>query len=388
MRVGKCPLLAQLLGVVLCTALATACRSREAVPKRQSVDAGNRGGVSATRAVPALELRGERPPRDSTWFVAPPEQPWQLLALSRTRFGVLERGVLVVRNLPELSVLARIRVPGARNVVAAADGAFLVADNEHVYRLAETEVRAEIEPRLPRLGPTFMLPHPERGDLVWARYEGVSELFEFSLGLPAAFGNAALVASIQLRDFDGRALLGLPDGSFLYSSGGGLERRYEDARIEHLRLAELDGEIWGIGPGEGFDQVWAVTSRHIYALIARAPLVVRQRWELPSHAVALVSRRGEALVLAVDSVEETRFHLRLESYSLGSEQRSVERIDVDVATSDAGPGPGFLPQLALSPGGEWLALNAFGPELFDWRSKRRLFPLGGRSSQNLAPLPR
>jgi hypothetical protein len=362
------------LHAALCIALASACRSRQPVPKRLSPDAGKNERSSATRAVPGLELRGERTPRDPSWFIVPPEQPWQLVALSGTRLGVLEDGVLVVRSLPELRVLARIRVHGARNVVAAADGAFLVADSEHVYRLAETEVRAEIEPRLPRLGPTSILPHPERGDLFWARYEGVPELFEFSLGSPAAFGNAALVASIQLRGFDARALLGLGDGSFLYSSAGGLERRYEDARIEHLSHPELGGEIWGLGPGASADEVWAVTSRHIYALVVRAPLVVRQRWELPSHPVALVSRGGEAFVLAVDSVEKARFHLRIESYALGAEQRSVQRFDVDVTTSDAGPGAGFLPQLALSPGGEWLAVNTFRPELFDWRSKRRLFP--------------
>jgi hypothetical protein len=373
-RAGKSGLLARVLRVALCSALASACRSHPAPPKRQSPDAGRNERSSETRAGAGLELRGERTARDPSWFIIPPEQPWQVLALSGTRLGVLEGAVLVVRSLPDLRVLSRIRVPGARNVVAAADGAFLVADNEHVYRLAETEVRAEIEPRLPRLGPTSMLPHPERGDLFWARYEGVPELFEFSLGSPAAFGNAALVASIQLRGFDGRALLGLGDGSFLYSSAGGLERRYEDARIEHLALPELSGEIWGLGPGTGFDQVWAVTSRHIYALVVRAPLVVRQRWELPLHSVALASRGGKAFVLAVDRVEKTRFQLRIESYALGAEQRSGQRFEVDVMARDAGPGAGFLPQLALSPGGEWLAVNAFGPELFDWRSKRRLFP--------------
>src|SRR5262249_15116652 len=75
-------LLAQASRVVLWIAFASACRSLETAPKRQTPDAGKSASVSEKRVIPALATRGERPARDATWFVVPPEQPWQLLALS------------------------------------------------------------------------------------------------------------------------------------------------------------------------------------------------------------------------------------------------------------------------------------------------------------------
>jgi hypothetical protein len=347
--------------------------------------------MASSAAVPATPAaaerilpKGEVVARDPLWFIAPPEQPWQRLAFSSSRWAALEGEELVVRHLPELHVLARLPVPGARNLVTATDAALLVTAADHVYRLAETELRLEPLPRIPRLGPFTVLPHPARGEQLTLAYEGIPGLSTFSLGMPAVAGYAPLVASTELPTFDGRALLGLADGSFVYSCPGGLCREAPAGGVERLELPELGGNVWGLARGEGPDEVWALTRYHAYALHARAPLRVRQRIELPAHAVALASRGKELGVLAVESLQGERMRLRIEIYAAGSENRDVLRFDaLGSGPADAGRSAPFFPELAFSPLGDWLAVSVFGPELYDRRRKLRLVPPS--AAQKLAP---
>lgn len=233
--------------VVGCAALGVGCRCND------RARGGSDSGMLRSAAAPAVSSAAERAllsggegaSSDPLWFIAPPEQAWQRLAFSSSRWAALEDEELVVRHLPELRVLARLRVPGARNLVTAADAAFLVVAADHVYRLAETELQPELLPHIPRLGPSTVLPNPARGEQLTLAYEGILDLSTFSLGMPALAGYAPLVRSTKLPGFDGRALLGLADESVVYSCSGGLCREEPAGAVQRLELPDSLGMSGG-----------------------------------------------------------------------------------------------------------------------------------------------
>jgi len=317
-----------------------------------------------------------------------PTPPFQHVAVTLERLAVLLGEEIVVRQLGDFHTVARFEVPGARNVVATQQGDFLVAGSEHVYRLSGLDRRAEQLPPVPRLGPTTLLPGSDSSDHFWLAYEGIPRLPEFDLQETLIGPYVSVLSWTNLPGFDDRALSSFGDGSFVYTTPGGLRRVQQDASAVSLGLPALTGDVWRLLPGGRDGELWAATQYHAYLLRTTPVAEVRQRIELPPRPVALASRGDELGVLAVDSVEASNLRLRVELYTRGSESRRVLRF-LEPAPATGDRLAGFSPELALAPARNWVIVMAFGLSVYDAASGAQLFPPGAPSrAQNLAPAPR
>jgi hypothetical protein len=401
-------------GVLLwCALFGAGCRESPRPPTPDAVG-GTREQSSARAALTpvALEARtgvalpvGERArvELDARW--QPPDQPLQHLAFGPQRLAQLAGEQLVVRSVPDMRSVARIDMPGARNVVAGVGGDFVAAGSQHVYRVAMLDDHAEVLAPVPRLGPTTLLPGSDSSDHFWLLYEGIPTLPEFDLQESIVAPYISVLSWTRLTEFDGRAVSNPGDGSFVYTTARGLRRVNAEGRAHDVFAPGLAEQVWRLLPA-GRAAVWAATPHHLQLVQLAAPAAsgaggaaarveVAQRIELPQHAVALDKQGRDLAVLAVESLDEVRARLRVELYRQGTDERRVLRFDdvVPVAPSDAGAGrtPEFAPQVVLAPGRPWVAVFGFGLTVFDWRTGVRLFPraapVAGALSptQNLAP---
>jgi len=339
-------------------------------------------GASLARA--ELSEREPSPEADAARDLTPPDAPHQRLAFSRGRLAWLRSDELRVWSLADLSLASQFRAPGARNVVALTGGGFLVAGDEHLYRLSPADQRPELLPRAPRLGPTLIIPSRLESEQFWLYYAGIAELPRFDLGGPPRIAALPMLDWTELFEFDRRALLGLGDGSFVYTTVDGLRRIDVEGRREPLPHPELAGRIWALARDERLDRVWAVTEQHLYLLHVRERVQVLRRFELGPHPVALAADAGTVAVLRIDRLEPREVRAIVDVFVEGAAPPRVVRLDADPPAADAGLPPRFLPEVALSASEGWLAATGFGLQVHDYRRGVRVSPREP-DAQKLAP---
>lgn len=340
-------------------------------------------GVSSARG--AWSERERPPGPDPLRSIAPPDAPYQRIAFSRGRLAWLLGDELSVLALHDLALVTRFRAAGARNVVGLTGGGFLVAADDHLLRLSAAETRPELLPRAPRIGPTLIIPSRIESEQFWIHYAGISRLPRFDLGGEPRIASLPLQWT-ELVEFDGRALLGLGDASFVYTTTEGLRRIDVEGRPERLPHAELGGRVWALARDERLDRVWAATERHLYLLHVRDRATVLRRFELAAHPVALAADVGSVAILRVEGVEPGRVRAAVDVYVDGAAPPRVVRLEFDAASAgDAGESATFQPELALSaPHGLVAAAAGFGLQVHDYRQGVRVYP-GEADAQKLAP---
>ncbi|HEU4578331.1 MAG TPA: hypothetical protein VFS67_08755 [Polyangiaceae bacterium] len=397
--------------LLTCALPCLACRSSQPTSASSEAPAAQApSSASGERTLPASQRApaGERAPIERDPRLLPPDRPLQHLAFSEQRLAQLSGDELLLRRMPDLRGVKRIGTPGARNLVAGVGGDFVAAGSNHVYRVAQLDDSAEVLAPVPRLGPTTILPGADSSDHFWLLYEGIPRLPEFDLQETVIAPYVSVLSWTQLSEFDGRAISNPGDGSFIFTTPGGLRRVSAEGRTQRVVAPSLGERVWRLLPASGAGMFWAATPYDLQLLQrmsgaqrSAAPSAdwecqSAQRIELPRYAVALSAQGRDLAVLAVESFEPTRARLRIELYRQGSDERRVIRFDEAVpAPADGGaPVPEFAPELALAPGQPWVAVSGFGLSVFDGRTGARLFPKGASSpstllrSQNLAPDPR
>ena len=310
--------------------------------------------------------------------------PSQRIAISGDRLAWLDGERLRVLSLPGLSEVTFFRSTEARNVVALTGGVFLVAARENLQRLSPRDERPEFFPRAPRIGPTTIIASRHESTQFWLYYAGISLVPRFDLGAPARIASLPMLDMTELIDFDRRALLGLGDGSFVYTAPDGLRRIDVEGRPEHLPSAELAGRIWGLSSDARLDRVWAATASQLYLVHARARAEPLRRFELAAHPVAFGSDAGAVAVLSVERWLERDLRLLVEVMLPETSQPVVFRLEARAPErGDAGPEQALEPEIVLSRARGLVAVGAFGLHVYDFRRNVRLYPPD--IAQKLAP---
>lgn len=377
------------LGVLACAAAMSAgCRDRQPETRPSPIEPG-RASPSLRGRAPSAADRGAAleegaPRRDPLEHLAPPEQPSQRIAISAERLAWLDGERLRVLALPQLSEITSFSSPESRNVVALTGGGFLIAARDNVQRLSPRDERPELFPHAPRIGPTTIIASRHESTQFWLHYAGISLVPRFDLGAPTRIASLPLLDMTELIDFDRRALLGLGDGSFVYTARDGLRRIDVEGRPEHLPSPELAGRIWGLSSDARLDRVWAATASHLYLIHVRERAESLRRIELPGHAVALGSDEGAVAVLTVERWLQRDLRLRVDVVLPEAPQPLVFRLDARMPErADASPVPGLDPEIVLSRARGLVAVGAFGLHVYDLRRNVRLYPPD--LAQKLAP---
>jgi hypothetical protein len=348
-----------------------ACRSGSksgGVPHTNDSSSSSAATPPKNPARGALSERERWPEPEPLRALSPPDAPSQRIAFSRGRLAWLVGEELWVWSLDTLAPDARFRAPGARNVVALTGGGFLVAAAEHLLRLSNAERRPEVLPRAPRLGPTLIIPSRIESEQFWLYYAGISELPRFDLGGPQRVASLPMLDWTELFEFDRRALLGLGDGSFVYTTADGLRRIDVEGRRERLPHPELGGRVWALGRDQRLDRVWAATERHLYLVHVREQASVLRRFELGPYPVGLAADEGTVAILRVESLAPTTARAVVDVYLDGVAPPRVVRLEPDAAgDADAGAAPRFQPEVALSVQDGLVAVCGFGLQVHDYR---------------------
>ena len=378
---------APLAAVFLLAALG--CRERAPSPTADiapgQATATLRGPSRTSESTAAPELEEGAPRRDPLERSSPPDQPSQRIAISGDRLAWLDRDVLHVLSLPELTELTQFPSPDARNVVALTGGGFLIAARDHVQRLSARERRPELFPHAPRLGPTSIIPSRQESEQFWLYYAGIPLLPRFDLGAPPRVASLPLMDWTELFGFDRRALLGLGDGSFVYTTADGLRRIDVEGRRENLPSAELAGRVWALARDARLDRVWAASEQHLYLVHVREHVEVLRRMELPPHPVAIGSDDGAVAVISIERWIERDLGLRVDWFAPDSSTAVVFRLATRAPERADGEGPARLePELSLSTALGCVAVGAFGLQVYDYRRSVRLYPPDDLA-QKLAP---
>jgi hypothetical protein len=172
----------------------------------------------------------------------------------------------------------------------------------------------------------------------------------------------------ELFEFDRRALLGLGDGSFVYTTADGLRRIDVEGRRERLPHPELGGRVWALGRDQRLDRVWAATERHLYLVHVREQASVLRRFELGPYPVGLAADEGTVAILRVESLAPTTARAVVDVYLDGVAPPRVVRLEPDAAgDADAGAAPRFQPEVALSVQDGLVAVCGFGLQVHDYR---------------------
>jgi hypothetical protein len=353
--------------------VATASRAPSSSEARLPVRAlGTRAGRAGSVEPVWLE---QRPARDSLDTVAPPEHPNQRVAFSRGRLAWLDGDELRVFELEGFRMVTQFRSADARNVVGLTGGGFLIAARDHVQRLSDLERRPELFPRAPRIGPTTIFPSRHESEQFWLYFEGIDRLPRFDLGAPPRVASLPILDSTELVAFDRRALLGLGDGSFIYTTPDGLRRIDVEGRPEHLPQPELAGRVWALGRDSRLDRVWAATEQHLYLVHARERASTLVRLEIAPHPVALAAEEGRAALLSVESMSAEETHLRIDVYTVGAERPPTVHLQATrPSAGDAGSEPELRPEIALDAAHDLVAVNAFGLQVWNFRRGVRVYP--------------
>jgi hypothetical protein len=358
--------------LVLASALLLgACRSGSksgGLPPTNDSSSSSAATASKNPARGALSELERGPEPDPLGALSPPDVPSQRIAFSRGRLAWLAGEELWVWSLDTLALDARFRAPGARNVVGLTGGGFLVAAADHLLRLSNAERRPEVLPRAPRLGPTLVIPSRIESEQFWLYYAGIAELPRFDLGGPPRIASLPMLDWTELFEFDRRALLGLGDGSFVYTTADGLRRIDVEGRRERLPHPELGGRVWALGRDQRLDRVWAATEPHLYLVHVREQARVLRRFELGPHPVGLAADEGTVAILRVEGLAPTAARAVVDLYLDGVMPPQVVRLEPDAASDgDAGAAPRFQPELALSVKDGLVAVCGFGLQVHDYR---------------------
>jgi hypothetical protein len=375
------------LALALASVLWIACRSAPRSGGTGPVDepGPNPPAMASSLRPAALSERELGPEPDPLRELSPPDAPSQRIAFSHGRLAWLASDELRVWSLDDLSLVTRFRARGARNVVALTGGGFLIAPDDHLLRLSNAERRPELLPRAPRIGPTTIIPSRIESEQFWLYYAGISELPRFDLGGPPRIASLPMLDWTELFEFDQRALLGLGDGSFVYTTAEGLRRIDVEGRRERLPQPELGGRVWALARDERLDRVWAATERHLYLLHVREQASVLRRFELGLHPVALAAEEGTAAILRVESLAPA-VRAAVDVYVDGASPPRIVHLAAEGASAGeaAAAAPRFQPELALSVKDGLVAASGIGLQLHDYRRGVRV-PLQETDAQKLAP---
>jgi hypothetical protein len=229
------------------------------IPPATSVDRGSKSasppadaGAGARRPPVLLDPKTRRAMR-----LAPMSTPSPRIAFGKGRLAVLDDDALVVRDTREFAEVVRLPLPHAHSVTALYDGSFFAEGASGGLRLLPHDGKARPVPRLPFLPSSTLLPDRRSADRVWVLPGRGGALFAYDLAAERSFLSPE--AWVELDGYDHRAFGSLRDGSFLYTSGSGLQQFYGPKKKD-----AVEGDVRGafrLLPASRPDTVWVLAEQ-------------------------------------------------------------------------------------------------------------------------------
>lgn len=179
----------------------------------------------------------------------------QRMAFTSDRLAVLGTDEVVVRDLQTFEIVLRPPLEGPRSIIALRDGSFLVVGKLGSLRILPQRRAVEPLPHLPLFGDSQLLPDRRTSDRAWLQHPFSPELYGYRLQ-PSASRVAALDKLVPLEGFDRRALLGLKDGSFIFTAQDRWVRFWLFGAPEVSSPSPLGRDLWRLLLARRLDQFW------------------------------------------------------------------------------------------------------------------------------------
>ncbi len=249
----------------------------------------------------------------------PPDPPDQLLACDDRGFVQLGYDRMRAFRTLDFKILADVAIDEPRAVAALAGNSYLIVARAGVHRYYHGQKRPRGFAKVPLLGPSQLLPHPEDIQRFYLRYARGNALHLFDLSdkdpepisdeqldlVPRPLG-LQLGKPIELAGFDQRAFTLLRNGDPLYSAATGLVRLSNQP--QPLAPPKLDGRLTQLAAADRLDRYWAFNERGqgVQMELSRGD-PIRQRIDLGGlpYAVEVQGRVTAAVVLTLSGGESS-----------------------------------------------------------------------------------
>lgn len=193
--------------------------------------------------------------------------PW--LSAGKGQLCQLTEGALLSRQLTKPGEAAREPLSNGRMVLSLKNGRCMVATlNELIMPAVGTREsqRARRLPRFSLMPGTRAFGDRQDEERLWVHHSHDPTLYRYSL--EKAEG-ALLVPEdfVELADYDGKAFLGLRDGSFLYTAGKELRRFFPQGRKQQLGPQKGSAGVLRLLLARRIDQAWVVREDGLASLV-------------------------------------------------------------------------------------------------------------------------
>lgn len=278
-------------------------------PSDSSVHARPRTPPSAApQSTAVISMRARKLP------LAPRDIPAQRITFARGRLGQLTDSALVIREAGSWQEVARVPVEKPRALTVARDGSFVAISALGILRFDATSRKISSYPRIPWFAGSLVFPDRLRPLVLWVLHDLAPALYQYDLEGSGA--QMLAMGQVQaLEDFDRRALVGLDDGSFLYTAGDQMRRFFPGGRAFRGPMPVPGPPVWRLLPTRRLDRVWVARREPILDLIQIEPTGFYQvrSLELPAAPFDLASNDQylAQVVLSHRVGAERRWYLRV-----------------------------------------------------------------------------
>jgi hypothetical protein len=238
-------------------------------PSVSPLDSGAGLRPSGPWEEPSAVSSALRPLRESRLELPVPRHPSPYLAFVGDDLLRLTRAGVQVRKAPGFLPLQTYPLVEPRAVVALAGGLAYAVGRSAALELALTGDEPGASPRgRPTLFPySILLPDLIAPSELWVSHADDTKLYDHSFEASAS-GLLPPRAELDLVRFDQRALVGLRDGSFVFSAGRELGRSFPRGGPRWLRLPEEVRSVTRILRDKKMDRIWLVDGDGVVVLAA------------------------------------------------------------------------------------------------------------------------
>lgn len=246
--------------------------------------------------------------------------PEQRIAFGRSSLGQLTSDALIVRDDKTWKERAKVTITDPRRLLVLAGGGYLALSGSSSYLLAPGAKHAEPHPRVTLFPGSVAFAERSNKNHFWVLHSFDETLYQYQLD--TAIGSMMGMGDfVELKGFDHRAMVGLKDGSFLYTTQKGFRRFYPKGKRIDMKALPGEGKVWRLLTTKRLDRVWIAQGDGEVVLAQLGPQLRQiRKIQLPATLFDIASSDSYLAALRVEQPKDGKRRWQLVVYDADGKQ--------------------------------------------------------------------